>query len=143
MKTLNTVMLIDDDEADNFLHTMVIEDTNLTKNIKCFSYADHALESLKNDGQEDIDLIFIDINMPLMSGFEFVEVYKKSLKDTESNIVIYMLSTSNSPSDMQKAESSDEINGFIQKPLHDDVLRKIVKKHFCVCPTKPSIYPRP
>jgi len=96
-------MLIDDNEATNFHHQIIIEDADCCNELVIFEYAEEALEYLEDDNKTAPTVIFLDINMPRMDGWEFLERYKKLGEDRKSQILIFMLSTSLSQSDKDRS----------------------------------------
>lgn len=131
MKKLNTILLIDDDESDNFYHRLVLEESAIAQSIEIAYYAEEALEYLRaHDRVAAIDLIFLDINMPRMNGFEFIDEYAKLDGKHKTKIVIFMLSTSLNPSDQARAEANPYIAGFLYKPLSEEKLQEVLTAHF-------------
>jgi CheY-like chemotaxis protein len=132
-KVLNCVLLIDNDEPTNFLHKMIIERHGCAEKIEVCESAIKALEFLKlkvNDCYANPDLIFLDINMPVMDGWDFMEEYEKLPEDQKGNIVIVMLTTSLNPSDEKKAKQFEEIAGFKNKPMSYKMLDDILQEYF-------------
>ena len=134
MKTkLKNVLLIDDSESDNFYHARKITKMGITDNIHmCFSGME-ALEYLKSelDGiHPQPTLIFLDINMPGMNGWEFLEEYEKLELAQQGEIVLTMLSNSIDERDKHKAEGYKTVQGFYSKPLNEDYLTSILDTHF-------------
>ena len=133
---LNCVLLIDDDEPTNFLNNMFIEETNCSKHIEVAQSAKDALEYLASSQQSENsnepfpELIFLDINMPSMDGWEFLEKYKELKKENSAQIIIIMLTTSLNPDDVLRAYQMPEISGFENKPLTTEKIDVIVKKYF-------------
>lgn len=124
---LNCVMLIDDDPDDNFLHQLVIEDTGLNPEILIAESGEKALDYFL--GSPDFhkpDIIFLDINMPGMSGFDFLEKYKGLPAPLQAGTKIVMLSTSSLPRDQQKASSIWEDVYYRTKPLTEGIIEEIV-----------------
>ncbi|MES1161148.1 MAG: response regulator, partial [Bacteroidota bacterium] len=76
------------------------------------------------------DLIFLDINMPAMDGWEFMEKYKGLPDGKKTSIVLVMLTTSLNPDDERRAIAMPEIAGFENKPLKEPQLQRILKKYF-------------
>ena len=136
---LNCVLLIDDDEPTNFLNNMFIEETNCSRHIVIKESGQAALEYLSdNEHSEDSnepfpELIFIDINMPSMDGWEFLEKYKKLKKANSDKIIIIMLTTSLNPDDALRAYQVPEVSGFENKPLTTEKVVGIIKKYFGNC----------
>jgi len=130
---LKTILLIDDDEATNFIHQMVIKQVGCTENVVVKENGAEALEYLTSsiDGKyPQPDLILLDINMPRMDGWEFLEEYKNLDDDQLAKTVIVMLTTSLNPDDKDKANVIPVITGFMSKPLTAEMLEEILKKHF-------------
>lgn len=140
MKTkLNCVLLIDDDEATNFINQMVIKRAGITDTIEVALNGREALEFLTNSGKHEKEtehpfpqpmLILLDINMPVMDGWEFLEAYHKLPESQKAEIVIVMLTTSLNPDDTQRAAEISEISGFRSKPLTIELVEDIMRKHF-------------
>lgn len=128
-KKLNCVMLIDDNEDDNFFHKIVLKETGITEHIKVAESGFEALDFLVNENKIP-ELIFLDINMPKMNGWEFLEEYRKLNEEQKARVVIIMLTTSLNPTDRKKAFSIPEVNGFETKPLSPETLNEIVERHF-------------
>ncbi len=123
-------MLVDDDQLDNRFHQIIIEGMDITEIIHV---AENGLQAIKYLKQEDRilpELIFLDINMPKMNGWEFLEAYKDLEESQKSQIVIMMLTTSLNPSDKAKAQKISEITGFRVKPLSEEMLTEILGKYF-------------
>lgn len=132
-KKLNCVLLIDDDEATNFIHDMVVRQSGVTDNIVAVESGQAALDFLNsNDGSgaNKPDLIFLDINMPGMNGWEFLEKYKLLDDDKRGGIVMVMLTTSLNPDDAMKSKKFNSIKDFLNKPLSTEMIDKVVEKHF-------------
>jgi CheY-like chemotaxis protein len=125
---LNCVLLIDDDEDDNFFHHRVIKEAGITDHIKIVENGFDALEFLKQQKQIP-ELIFLDINMPKMNGWEFLEKLN-SLHHLDRTGTIVMLTTSLNPADREKSESIPRISDFKSKPLTAKMLTEILSRHF-------------
>ncbi len=131
-------MLIDDDEPTNYYNTLIIEETGCADHVQAVQSGQRALEYLTNS--EDYpeygncfpcpDLIFLDINMPAMNGWEFLDKYKELKKEVKGKTVLVMLTTSLFSEDALKALKIPEISGFESKPITPEVIDKILKKYF-------------
>ncbi|MEM7292698.1 MAG: response regulator [Pseudomonadota bacterium] len=130
MEKLNTVMLIDDMEADNYINRLMIESMNIAERVVDFEYAEKALEYLNSEDRPGVDVIFLDINMPRMDGFEFLDEYKNLDPQLKSKVVVIMLTTSMAQYDRERAKTYADLDDFQNKPLSRDSLREMLNKHF-------------
>ncbi len=132
-KNLKHIMLIDDDEDDNYFHERAIKMNNPDNIVIVENSGTKALTYLKSAGKEKSphpDLIFLDVNMPRMNGWEFLSEYNLLDEDLQSEVVIIMLSTSQSPEDKAQANSWKFVYDYISKPLTSDMMQNIVDKYF-------------
>ena len=133
-KKLNCVLLIDDDEPTNFFNQMIVEESGCAAQVRTIQGGQEALEYLLNTSDEAgmprPDLIFLDINMPAMNGWEFLEKYKSLSHENKGRVMVVMLTTSLFPEDKSKAEDLPEVSGFENKPLTPEKLERILKQYF-------------
>jgi CheY-like chemotaxis protein len=126
------IMLVDDDAITNYLNSELIHEMDITKYVVVCNSGEEALNYLRmyqnanaSDGEKSVTLIFLDINMPGIDGFEFL-VQLEQLKLPEE-IDVVMLTTSDNPKDVQKA-SQFRIRGYLNKPLTAEKINSIVNK---------------
>ena len=115
------IWLIDDDNITNMLNRYFLEEHYPMLEIRSFIYAAKALEELQNR-VDSPDFILLDINMPGMNGWEFLETLQHSELPPSALPEIYMLSSSLDPEDQAKARNSVLVKGFISKPLEVEKL---------------------
>lgn len=123
-------MLIDDDAATNYIHRRVISESGLAEKITVKDRAEDALDVLLEEAEEIPELIFLDINMPGMDGWEFLDSYSRFLEKVENDIVLIMMTTSINPDDEKKARSLKQITDFQSKPLNSQKLKDIIATYF-------------
>ncbi len=124
---IKKILLIDDDYATNEYHKIIINSTSICNDLVVFQYADEALEWLKSIEENEFpSLIFLDINMPRMNGFEFLDEYEKEFSKSVSSVIV-MLTTSINPNDREKSKNYN-IEGFINKPLTAELLHSMDTK---------------
>ncbi|MGB1241649.1 MAG: response regulator [Chitinophagales bacterium] len=129
MSKLNTILLVDDNEMTNFMHRIIIEKMGCTDKLVIVENGEEALAYLTNPQNTTPDLIFLDINMPVMNGWEFLEEYQYLNEGKKAKIVLFMLSTSMSPSDKKRADENEVIRGYINKPLSENKVKTIIKQY--------------
>lgn len=132
-RKLNCVVLIDDDEPTNFLHKMVIDRQQCAERVLVFEDARKALAFLSTpeDGVYlKPDLIFLDINMPGMNGWDFLNAYEQLPEEQRAHVVLLMLTTSLNPDDKSRADEIGGVSGFLSKPLTKKLLEEILATHF-------------
>lgn len=131
---LDAILLIDDDEPTNFLNRRLLEEMHCAKSIQVIQKAPDALAYLKKIAEQDNDtatfpdLIFLDINMPSMDGWEFLEAYKAIINKLGRPVPLVMLTTSLNPEDEQKAKESPEVTDFKSKPLTREMVSEILSR---------------
>lgn len=131
MTTLKTLTIVDDDDIFVFLTTKIIEQTNLVDLIKVFGNGLDAINFLKeNKNNVDAlpDIILLDLSMPIMNGWQFLEEYNKLNPTIGKKITIYICSSSISPDDITRAKTISEVSDFIIKPITKDKLIDLIKK---------------
>ncbi|RYZ92687.1 MAG: response regulator [Sphingobacteriaceae bacterium] len=116
-------LLIDDNYIDNFVTSRILETAAFAEKIEIYQSATLAIEALSS-GKIKPDVIFLDIRMPLMTGFEFLQEYEK-LNIDKTNIKIFMLSSSLDPTDLRRSSDNKYVTQFIHKPLTFEVLEEI------------------
>jgi CheY-like chemotaxis protein len=119
-----TCLLIDDNYIDNFVTSKILESGNFAENIIIRQSPTDAIELLRI-GQIVPDVIFLDIRMPLMNGFEFLEEYDKLHIVNKKDIKIYMLSSSLDPTDIRKSVYNKYVSQFIHKPITHKALEEL------------------
>jgi len=117
----DVVMLIDDNELDNFVNKKLIENEHFANQVLVQPSGISALDYLKrNAGLPDI--IFLDIMMPGMDGFGFLDEFDKLNDEVKKKSKIVMLSTSESFKDLNRANRNKYVYKFLNKPLNKAVL---------------------
>ncbi len=121
-------MLIDEDEIDNIINQKIIESNNFSERVMVFQTGTDALDFLRvnsKNGENLPDLIFLDINMPIMDGFQFLEEFEKLESPILDKSKIIMLSSSISPRDIDRAASNRFVKKYLNKPLNSRYLQAI------------------
>lgn len=133
-KTIDCVLLVDDDEDDNFFHERAISKTGLaclvekaSDGVDALQYLDRCLSESKRSKP---NIIFLDVNMPRMDGFEFLDNYAKLPKDVRAEMCVIILSTSTSPRDIERAKNHESIDCYVTKPLTSDSFQKIINAYW-------------
>ena len=128
-----TVMLIDDNELDNFINQKVIEMNNFSEKVYVNSSGLSALEFLKNlcvnkvlIDEASPSVIFVDINMPFMDGFQFLEQYYKLPAELSEKCKVVILTSSFNPADKETSLKISKDILFLNKPLTEDSLATIL-----------------
>ena len=136
MEKLNCVLLIDDDEGTNYYHKIIIDGLGATKHVQICTDGQDALDYLTNKGKYVSnttypcpELIFLDINMPKMNGFEFLDEYKKISPKLRKDQIIIMVTTSLLDDDRDNALSYESVHDFVHKPLTEVFLKNLVEKY--------------
>jgi len=128
MATYQSVMLVDDNEIDNIINEKIIESSSFAENILVFQTGQEALDYLR-EHQEDAsnlpEIVFLDINMPIMDGFQFLEEFESFSEEVLKKCKIIMLSSSISPKDIDRAASSRYVKKYLNKPLNARYLQAI------------------
>lgn len=133
-KKLVDVLILDDDDVSNFIYKKIIESSGIANEIVTFQKGRLALEYLIeriNVKEGFPDMIFIDINMPVMNGWDFLDEYKEKVAPKVDKFVfISMLSSSVYKEDIQKAQSYEVVNEYISKPLTQESVAELIAKYF-------------
>jgi CheY-like chemotaxis protein len=133
---LDCILLIDDDTPTNFLHSMAIKRANIDVIVQSHTSAIDALAYLTStgpyQGKQMIQpgIIFLDINMPSMNGWEFLDEYSRLPAAQKAKITVIMLKNALNPSDREHAETYREVVEYLHKPLILHKLQELVITYF-------------
>ena len=115
-KVIGTLMMIDDNAIDQMLYKRIVKRSGVAEKVISFNLAEDALAHLQANLDNLPDMILLDINMPRMDGFEFLEAANHTF-GAQFSVVVVMLTTSLDPRDMERARSFDAVKRYIDKPL--------------------------
>lgn len=135
MKKVNKIVLIDDDEITCWLNKSLLEDMQAAEHVELFHDSRQALDYIsKNykgitDQQDEIDLIFLEVHLPIMDGFEFLEELQKLENVDRSKFLVIILTTYLHEKDKTKAALSfkDVLHHILQKPLKSETLKGLLE----------------
>lgn len=130
-KKYRSVMLVDDNEIDNLINQKMIEAASITEIIYIHTGAKSAIEFLRNVEKIDVadkvlpDVIFLDIDMPLMDGFQFLEEFEKMSTVIKDKCKIIMLTSSINPLDFNRSKKYSNVRLYLNKPLSHESIAKL------------------
>ncbi len=131
MKRINSVLLIEDNEITNFYNKHLFIKNNFVEDVKIATNGQKAIELLSDPKVKyKPDLILLDLNMPVMNGFEFLDEYEKLDGSIQEEIIICILTTSLHEEDLEKAKKYPSINQYCKKPLSVSQIQKILTQFF-------------
>lgn len=125
------IMLVDDNQDDNFFHERVIKRHNPANTVITKTTGMKALQYLTVQGADGPypDLIFLDINMPGMNGWDFLEEYERMDKELQQRAIVIMLTTSENPDDVARAKGWAVVSDYKSKPLTEEIMNQIIVKY--------------
>jgi DNA-binding NarL/FixJ family response regulator len=126
---IKNILLIDDSEMDNYISEYIIVQSKIAEKISVFNSPIEALEylgDLQSNQQEFPGAIFLDINMPDMDGFGFLDEYSKFSEDIIMRTSIFMLTSSDNPNDIKRALKYPVVKKYFSKSLSKDILNQLI-----------------
>lgn len=126
-----SVMLIDDNEVDNFINSKILKGSLFAENIFIHTSAKSALEYLQNLQDEQVmtksipELIFLDVDMPVHDGFSFLSDFESLNESIRKETKIIMLTNSINPMDTERAKNNQYVSGYLNKPLNEKALEEL------------------
>lgn len=120
-------ILIDDSDADNVYHEIMIRRAGFTGEVRVFDNGMDALAFLRDDPLALPTCIFLDINMPVLNGFEVAQQATELLVGKPTTVLL-MLTSSDAPQDRQRAAELPVIRGYVTKPLTADMVRRMLAR---------------
>ena len=129
--TKPNILLVDDDELYLYLMEKTIHQISKELVVSTFTDGEQAVEYIAKCTEEKVELpevIFLDINMPFLDGWGFLNEFKKLKPKIINNINIYMVSSSMRDSDVKRASNFEELTGYVVKPVNKIQLAEIFKK---------------
>jgi CheY-like chemotaxis protein len=127
----DTVLLVDDNDTDNFIHKRIIELDGFSKNVIVKNSGKSALEFLdevKNSPESLPNLVFLDINMPVVDGFVFLFEFDSFPDELKNKCKIVILSSSDNKKDIDRIVDNESVIHFITKPLSKEALAELRNK---------------
>jgi CheY-like chemotaxis protein len=124
------ILLVDDDSIANFLIERIVQSTGLARNISKALNGKEALKVfMEHNGSSLPEVVLLDLNMPIMNGFEFLQAYKNLDFQQKDDVLIILVTSSNNPSDIEKARELG-IKYYLTKPISADTIKGILLKEF-------------
>jgi CheY-like chemotaxis protein len=126
---MKNVLLVDDDQVFNFLSTKILERMGVADNIHVALNGEEALALLNNYYQGSMsmpDVILLDLNMPIMDGFGFLQAFQRLSLPKIERIKIVIVSSSQDPQDVEMARSLG-VAYYLSKPLTEEKLRSVLE----------------
>lgn len=123
------VMVIDDTAIDMYISLRILSKNHFVNNPLEYNNAIDALQYLQDNQHISSmlpDIIFIDIYMPLMSGFEFMEAYEKLHDTLKNKCRVFIISSTSDARDIARIESDKNVTAFNQKPITNEFLQQII-----------------
>ncbi|MBJ6118955.1 response regulator [Pontibacter sp. BT310] len=137
MPMLDLVLLIDDDDTTNFLNKRLLEEMQVAKEILVFNNGKGAIEYLSeacSEGEASDkrcpDLIFLDIKMPVMDGFSFLDEYQRRNLDSKDHVIIMMLTSSASFYDLERLKNYSRVKKHYSKTLTKHDVQEVLQQFF-------------
>ncbi len=124
----SSVCLIDDDEVYQFIFRRQMEMSDLASNIQVFSNGQRGFDYLKGLLKTPDALpkyIFLDINMPIMDGWQFLDEFSTIDNQLTKDITIYLVTSSIDERDMEKANNRPEVKEYLIKPISEDKIMEV------------------
>ncbi len=134
---LDVIIMVDDDDATNFIHKRVIQKSEIEVDVLVRNKGSEVLQYLKEVYDKHTmseikkGIILLDLNMPGMDGWDFIKEFKKLPGPLRNKFFIVMLTSSFSPKDKDHATANSEIDFFIKKPLTLEEFEKSIIPSFC------------
>jgi len=131
---LKSILLVDDDEASNFLHSIFINKLDLGVDVNAALNGQEALDFIMDKGVDKLAMpcmVMLDLRMPVVDGWKFMEMYEEQVpQELKDQMVIVLVTISDNVDDKAKANANPYIADFSQKPLSDSTFKKLINKHF-------------
>ncbi|MEO1654285.1 MAG: response regulator, partial [Bacteroidota bacterium] len=130
---LNLIVMIDDDNLQNLINQKIISRLACAQETKVFQHATDALDYFRSALQGDLtlpELVLLDINMPKMNGWEFLDIFKNIQQESDYHPVIFMLTSSLHPQDLDTAKTYSGVKEFVNKPLTIESFSALIEAYF-------------
>lgn len=130
MKKIETVCIIDDDPIFIYGTKRLMAEVDFCENVLVFENGQDAVDGLNSitaSGEKLPSFIFLDLNMPIMNGWEFLEDFVKIPNHNRNKVTIYIISSSVDPRDLERIKTYKVVNNYILKPISTEDLRSVLE----------------
>ena len=131
MKKISTACIIDDDPVFIYGTKRIMQEVDFCETVIVYNNGQDAIDGLikmTEDGEDLPSIIFLDLNMPIMNGWEFLEDFVKIPNNNREKVTIHVISSSVDPRDLERIRNYKVVNNYILKPLSPEDLQSVLEK---------------